>query len=1282
MMALRRLNNFSLRQALAAAFFADAARLVARAQTKILEEEDMPALPRFLDPRAGADEGAFDETQFDLSSGGALLRSVSRAARRMIFRAIGLNVAASVAALAGPWALYAFIRELSHGVSEPLRFAAAIAYAGALGLAGFLSGFLLQHYYYSMLLYYQAATNAVNRALFRHSLRLTLAARMRSPVGDIVNHMSSDSDSIADLASIFGELATSVVTIVGATASLLWLLGPSALASIAALALLAPLTKKVARDFTLLEAEMLAHRDSRVTLMSQALSAIRVVKYFAWERSIERETLAARGLELSARRKLARAETWATLAYVATSSLVLFVALGAYVALGGRLEPATVFAAVALFSALEEPVGNLSRIVSRWTNARVAADRLTRFLNQGEVAPAPPPGSGTGAADGAPASIALLDARVRYGSGATLALNKINLFIGAGEAVALVGAVGSGKSSLISAILGEVPLESGTVNFANGRPRVAYVPQEAYVVNGALRENIAFGSPVNDVAMRESTRAACLEADVARLPAGLETEIGERGVNLSGGQKQRVSLARAAYFRPELVLLDDPLSAVDVDTETRLCDRLIFGAWAGITRVCATHRLAHLARFDRVAFLVDGELRACAPFAELLATCGAFREFYSEHAKSQGASMRPDAVVAGASGPGSVADRLAATPAPISAGAARITEDEDRETGAVKNHVYWRYVERLAGGKSDLQRAFRLAGLVGGTLAVIALPLAQRAWLAFSSNVQGGAPSAKTSGLARAFEFFGLSSAVMPIASSPLSSVFVYGVACSVSLFAVLANRLLWLDRGIAAGRDMHDSMLRATFAAPLRFFDATPVGRILQRFSRDVEAVDIQLQWSFEQTVRCAAQTLASIALIAASLPTTLFAIAPVLAAYYRIQDRYRRPAREAKRLDSVSRSPRYAHFKETLQGLAVIRAFGRADWFMDQFYDRLERNQRMFRGHYLLNRWFSSRMPALGGAVAFATGVAIAYSARRGGITPGVAGLIAAYALSLWDYLNWGIRIFSEVEARMTSVERIGRYESLTPEPDVTRENEFPLPSSWPERGEIEFADARARYAAHLPMALDGATFVAAPGSRVGLIGRTGAGKSTVFQALFRCFELESGAIRIDGVDVASVPLERLRRAIAIIPQDPTLFLGSLRDNLDRNRERSDGEVERALRLAGMWEAVSRLPLGMRADVNENGGNFSQGQRQLLCLARALLSRARIVVLDEATASVDVQTDAHVQRVIREACSGMTMLIIAHRLGTVADCDHVIEIAAGKAYEVPRARFAERAPDSTLLV
>lgn len=1217
--------------------FSDIKKIVVLARTKVLQPDDLPALPRHLDPR----NLPFDEHSLVLTNGPrALIWSMFKAGRAFVLPALLLNLAYCLLSLAKPVLVNSFIARISATLQTRDDVIYSVSLALALGLVSFIAIVAIQHYFVRMLASYQLFTNAINRLIFKHSLFLTQKSRGASQMGDVVNHLGSDSDALSDVGMIFGDLTISIVTIVGASGLLFWYLGTTAFLSLGLLLLMVPLTRKIARSFSAIDVELMKHRDQRVTLMSQVLNGIRVVKYFAWEKSVLKEVGVVRGHELANRKRLAQAESLATLSYVAVSTVVLFASLALHIYRGFPLTPELAFTCVSIFALLEEPFGHLSEVISRIAAAFVGGERICKFLARERL-----PGTAIDEpSDAALPGIELESVSVIFDGKTEAALDKASLSLLPGESVAIVGPVGSGKSTLLQALLREVPLKEGSLSYLDLRrkaavPRIAYVSQEAFIVNGSLRENLIFGGPNDEALLADALRVSCLESDLPQLPAGLFTEIGERGVNLSGGQKQRVSLARAVMHKPNLVLLDDPLSAVDARTEEQLAERLLFGLWRGITRVVVTHRLATLASFDKVIFLVEGKVKGTGTLAQLLETVPEFRAFYADSAKADhGTGML-----------GAAKESVPGIAAPVaSTEPSRVTEDEDRAIGAVKGSVYLDYVKAL-GGLTRGKRLVMIPLLLAGTVSASFLPLLQKTWLALSSNLQSGKETA-AQGVLRSW------------AEGTFSSITVYGLLGLLTLVGVLGNRLLWLERGMAAGRDFHDLMLNAVLRAPLRFFDSTPIGRVLQRFSRDVEAVDIQLQWSFETTVRCLVNITTALVLILGVLPILGVVVLPVFWLYYLLQRDYRIPAREAKRLDSIGRSPRFAHFKETLHGLVVIRSYGKTSVFLDGFYDRLAHSQRMFYANYMLNRWFSSRIPLLGALVSSGTAVAIVFYAYRGWISPGMAGLVMVYALALWESLNWAVRIFAEVEAKMTSVERLKYYAALESEVDVFQAPPAETEAHWPPHGEIVFDRVVARYAAHLPPVLKGVSFRVPAGARVGIIGRTGSGKSTLLQALFRAMELESGEIRIDGVSIARVGLDKLRRSLAIIPQDPTLFLGTLRSNLDRYQEYTDEEVWAALEKARMAAYVRLMPGALLAPVLENGANLSQGQRQLLCLARALLLDAKVIVMDEATASVDVQTDGLVQEVVRESCKNVTMLIIAHRLGTVADCDTIFEVREGK--------------------
>lgn len=1210
--------------------FSDVKSLVLLARKKVLQAEDMPPLPRFLDPRA------LPDFPLDTTNARSLVRTLFRGIKHLVVPALVLNILYVASNLVKPILVNGFVSRVGH-LHEGQGLNVTLAYALFIGALSFLGSLCLQHYFLRSLYSVQVVTSTINRIVYKHSLMLTQKARSNTELGDVVNHMSSDSDSISELPMAIGDIQATALAIIGSMALLFYYLGLTAFLSVGLLFLMAPLSRVVARSFSVLDEELMRHRDRRVTLMSQILNGIRVVKYFAWEKSVDKEVSEVRLKELHSRKRLARAEAVATLSYVAISTLVLFATLALHVYRGFPLTPELAFTCVAIFTILEDPFGHLSELISKIAAALVASDRICRFLGQERLPHT------LEKSERALPGIELSNITVQFeGSGAP-ALGNVSFRILPGESVAIVGPVGSGKSTLLHALLRETQLKEGSLSYLDLHrklvvPHIAYVPQEAFIVNGSLKENILFGNDENDDILRTALRASCLEDDLPQLPAGLLTEIGEKGVNLSGGQKQRVSLARSVMHQPTLALLDDPLSAVDARTEEQLIERLVFGEWKGITRVVVTHRLAFLARFDKVIFLVNGAVAEAGTLDEISQRSPEFRAFFADSARAEhGTSLL-----------GKEKEAAKTVEAKAPSAEVRLTEDEDRAIGAVKGGVYVDYLKAL-GGKTFARRLWVIPLLLASSVAASALPLVQKSWLALSSNVQNG--QVPNNG-----------GWIHSIAQNAHWAIWLYGLLGLATLAGVLVNRLFWLERGIAAGRDMHDSMLRSVLKAPLRFFDSTPMGRILQRFSRDVESVDIQLQWSFETTVKCLVNIGTALFLILGVLPLMVVVILPVLGFYYLLQRDYRIPAREAKRLDSISRSPRFAHFKETLQGLVVIRSFGKTESFLDAFYAKLEMGQRMFYGHYMLNRWFSSRIPLLGAIVSSATAVGIVFYAHQGKISPGVAGLVIVYAISLWESLNWAVRIFAEVEARMTSVERLKYYASLEAEREVFLPPEAPVEASWPAKGEVVFDRVQVRYAHYLPPVLKGISFQIPAGSRVGIIGRTGSGKSTLLQALYRCMEAESGEIRIDGVNIASVPLPKLRRSLAIIPQDPTLFLGTLRSNLDRYNEYSDEAVREALRKARLLGVVEQLPGGLNAPVKENGANFSQGQRQLLCLARALLAKARIIVMDEATASVDVQTDGMVQEVVRESCQGVTMLIIAHRLGTVADCDLILEVKEGK--------------------
>lgn len=1234
-------------------FFRNAAPIIRIGRQRPLSPDDAPPLPPELDPRNVSSRFANLKSDRFWPFFFATFAATGAPARRIIT----LTVLKLAIGITTPLLLHTLLTMLPRVTGAVILPLSAILTAVTLGLMGMIGALFQQHWYFNALQGFALIMNGFNERVVHHALRLRRSARASMQTGDMVNHLSSDTDAMAESMFIIPEFTNTILQTLAVLVVLWYFLGAATLAAIATLMIVSPMTILVARRYRKLDHVIMGLRDDRVTLMSQILQGIRVVKFHAWENSVRAEVASVRSREVDTRVKIVRTDAVSTVIFISTTTLVAFAGFGAYVLGGGILNAPLVFACLALFAMLEEPFGMVSHLLANLQHARVAATRLHAYFSapvrREDVRPLSAPSQAVG--------ISCTGLTMQYPDGAEPALRDITLNIAAGQSVAIIGTVGAGKSTLLRTLAGLHVTQHGKATFPNlpsdVRPRSGYVPQEAFILNATVRENIVFGDDNDADRLAAALHVCALEQDLSQMQAGLSTEIGERGVNLSGGQKQRVSLARAAFHRPGIVYLDDPLSAVDGDTEDILVSRLLFGEWKKITRIVVTHRLAHLALFDVIVLLDKGQVVASGSYTDVMANA-AVRELVEsalvsvDHTNVHPEPMEPVA-------PPSAMHTL---PDEVQHDSSRLTEDEDRATGAVRTGVYMEYLRAMIGNRPVLS-PFILIALIGTAIGITILPIIQTSWLGYWTDTFSASTSQGTHGIwGRVVSIVGID------ISASSAAVITYGILGIIVLTGWYGERLLWLYRAAAAGRIIHDQALLGVLAAPLRFFDSTPMGRVLNRFARDVEAVDDQLSWNIEQSFKSLAQTVGALVLILAVMPIIIVVIVPVLFLYYRLQRDYRLSAREAKRLESIARSPRYAHFKELVTGLDVIHGFGREAFFIDTYHNILAGYQRAFWCSIMLNRWFSTRVPIISGFVGLATSVAILFLAWQGGISPGVAGLVLTYALSFWMSLNWTVRAFSEVESRMTSVERLRHYATLEQEPQTTSLPVLSDDVEWPTKGALELKDVCVRYASHLPRVLHNVSFSVEPAMKVGITGRTGSGKSTLFQTLFRFVEPESGTIMVDGVDITRVPLQRLRRSLAIIPQDPTLFIGTVRINLDRFSECTDDEVWEALRRVQLADHIRSLPNGLSSAVMEGGANFSQGQRQLLCLARAILTRARIIVLDEATASVDLATDAVIQRTIREEFANVTVLVIAHRLDTVADADLRVELAQGRVVNITK--------------
>jgi ATP-binding cassette subfamily C (CFTR/MRP) protein 1 len=929
--------------------------------------------------------------------------------------------------------------------------------------------------------------------------------------------------------------------------------------------------------------------------------------------------------------------------------------------------------------------------------AAAAAARGTQPLLAGQPSNGPHPSAGSSAASSSAALPAVGGAATGTGSGAAAqqqqqqqqpalppTLIDLSLRVPHGALVGVAGPVGSGKSTLLAALVADVPqLQGRTVV----RGTIAMCTQEPWIQNCSLRDNVLFGAAYDAGWYARVLSACALEADIAMLQAGDATEIGERGVNLSGGQKARVSLARAVYSRASIVLLDDPLSAVDAHVGSHLMTKCIAGLLreGGSTIVLVTHHTHWLGACDHVVALNEnGTVRAQGPPASIeglsLSAAGTSLAGGSRNASQAdlaSAGAEDGAAQPMTPGTKAVSDRLQQEGAGGGGGgggaaakkakAAQMTA-EDREKGTVSKDVWLSYGRALGWFNVWF-------GLIGMYAFSQTLQYGSSYWLGvWAADTSGNATSVDS----HPSPFYKYSH------GSPWFYLAVYIIMSFTSAVCILFRSVITAFASVKAGQTMHDQAIKACLLSPMHFFDTTPLGRIINRFSGDVQKVDVTLAQTGSQFVGYIVSLVCTLLIITLVSWYILLMLPPLFGMYMIFASKYRNTAREVQRLDSISKSPIYTAFSEALTGASTIQAYGANDRFEANNRAKMDYNLRANFTSLIANRWLSVRLEFFSNVLLAATALLAvvlsfgddkAQAARRATM----AGLALTYAPGLTDTLSFLIRQFTQFETQMVSVERLLSYAKLKPEITISP---LSVGADWPRLGAIEFRDVRMGYREGLPDVLKECTVAIKGHEKIGIVGRTGAGKSSILVSLFRIAELRSGAILIDGVDISRVDLPTLRGRLSIIPQDPVLFTGTLRSNIDPNGRYSDTELWMRLGQCGMEAAIAEHEKGLDRPCEERGTNFSMGQRQLLCLCRALLRNARVLVLDEATASVDSESDALIQRTLQTELGSTTVLTIAHRLETVMHCDRILVMVDGRVAEagpptelqaMPGGRFAE---------
>lgn len=1101
---------------------------------------------------------------------------------------------------------------------------------------------------------------AMVTSLYRKGLRLSGSARMSHGIGQITNYMVVDAQQLSDCCLQLHFIWSLPLQVIIALTILYIVIGVASLAGLGTMVVVAALAMYVSGKQKSFQGVVMKSRDSRMKGINEALQYMKVIKMQAWEEYFQKKIESQRQNEYSALIKFVCAAGANMFNLWNTQPLVCNVTYVTAICLGRQLTTASLFTAASLFRILQEPIRSFPNSVVSISQALVSLERLERFLQSAEIQ------------KGAVTRVPQLDERpvvIHKGNFAwddiekTPVLTNININIQRGSLVTIVGTVGSGKSSLLLGLLGEMVKLSGQIKLSGS---VAYVPQTAWIQNATIEENILFNAPMEHVRYRQVLRACALEPDLAAMDHGDQTEIGEKGINLSGGQKQRIQLARAVYQNTDVYLLDDVFSAVDAHTGAHLFKECILGLLRGKTILLVTHQIEFLTGADLVLVMKDGKVAQAGKYEEILSADTDLDALVTAHKKAMnlvGPDRSKKTVENGdiikiikemperTSFERIISTEELSSNQPISSegfleklsskesfidfskaeGSIKLIEEERREVGQVSLKVYWLYLTKAFGWSA-------VAILLANQLMWQVLLLGSDFWLADEIPNGTGSVSRRT-------------------------FIIVYTVLNVTSFVNVFIRVLLVAALGLKTAQAFFLEMLRGIFQAPMYFFDTTPSGRILSRFSADQTNLDFILHYYFGGFMGTVSALIGIFVVICISAWPIIFMLIPFVFLFYLYQRFYITSSREITRLDSITKAPLIYHFSETVAGIDTIRCFEKEDEFLQQNLDHVNTNMKMDFHNNAATEWLGVRLEALGTAIV-TTAAFLFVALPQNSVRPELVSLALSYALGLNASLYWAVWLSCTVENKMISVERMRQFTDIASEASRVIENCLPTPS-WPSTGNIVSKRLKLRYRQNTPLVLKGVNFSIKGGQKVGVVGRTGSGKSTLIQAIFRLVEPASGQILVDDVDISTLGLHDLRSRFGIIPQEPVLFEGTIRTNVDPLGLYTDEEIWRGLHKCQLANLINDRPDKLDAQVAEYGGNWSLGQSQLLCFVRVLLKNSQVLFLDEATASVDSQTDAVIQSLIREEFKRCTVVSIAHRIPTVMDADKVLVMDAGRVKE-----------------
>ncbi|KAJ8954554.1 hypothetical protein NQ318_000788 [Aromia moschata] len=1101
--------------------------------------------------------------------------------------------------------------------------------------------------------------------IYRKALRLSKTSLAETTIGQMVNLLSNDVGRFDFAAQHIHNLWVAPIETVIVMFLVYLYIGPTGLIGAGFLLLFIPFQMYMGKKTSQFRLRTAIRTDERVRLMSEIISGIQVIKMYTWEKPF------AKLVEISRRKEIQQIRATSIIrAIMMSCNLVLnraaiYLCIVTYVLTGSTITASYAYTVSSFYGILRFTVTMVfPQAVTNYAETTVSIKRIKNFLlfeecdlqkvnilsedkdiiksgdNKIGILP-------TSHRKREPIGIHLKNASVKWiKSSPENTLENITFSVNSDQLVAVVGPVGGGKSTLLHAILKELPPVEGSVEVEG---IVSYASQEPWLFGGSIRQNIIFGQEFNLRKYDEVVRVCALQRDFALFPYGDRTLVGARGVTLSGGQRARINLARAIYKEADIYLLDDPLSAVDTRVGKQLFDECICGYLKHKCVVLVTHQLQYLRNVNTIYLLSGGKVETSGSYSELKNSDSEFTKLLEDSKEEEEEANRRLSQVNG----GEENDEEKGTPT---------QEKEERGSGTIAGRVYKSYLR--AGGNWCKTAALVVAFIISQITAS-----STDYFVSIWSNVEQW-KSENQLKLQNATDINNVTLEADIISGRSLQSflneyltenaaIIIYSCLVFITVILTVTRSISFFRFCMTASTRLHNRMFDKIVNAPMIFFNTNPPGRILNRFSKDIGSVDETLPLTIVDTMQIGL-TVAAISLVIGSLnPWIILLTVIILIIFYLIRRVFLATSRDVKRVEGVTRSPIYTHLTASLQGLTTIRAFGAQEiltFEFDNYQDQYSSAYYMFLG---ANRTFGFWLDFI--CVIYIALVTVSILFVENEMFGGNVGLALTQSMGLTGMFQWGMRQWSELENQMTSVERVNEYVEIQPEID---ENTREPPKFWPENGRVKFDKLCLKYGPDDPYVLKYLTFELKPQEKVGVVGRTGAGKSSLIAALFRLTHID-GRVLIDDVDTKEVPLHTLRSKISIIPQEPVLFSGTLRKNLDPFDEYNDEVLWNALDEVELKNAVTDLPSGLDSKMSEGGSNFSVGQRQLVCLARAIIRNNKILVMDEATANIDPQTDALIQTTIRRKFADCTVLTIAHRLHTIMDSDKVLVMDAGQVCE-----------------